>query len=151
LKNLFEPGRAEDVKARVAKLTAESERRWGKMTPAQAMAHCSKGLEMAVGDAKPPRMFVGRIFGGLIKRLALGDDKPIKKESPTVPSMVMHDVDCDLDAERTRLTVLIDRFVAAGPAGTSTHPHPFFGRLRGEEWAILMYKHLDNHLRQFGA
>mgnify|MGYP001794749648 CR=1 FL=1 len=29
--------------------------------------------------------------------------------------------------------------------------HAFFGRMPGQEWAILMYKHLDHHLRQFGA
>jgi hypothetical protein len=29
--------------------------------------------------------------------------------------------------------------------------HSFFGRLTPEEWATLMYKHLDHHLRQFGA
>jgi LPS sulfotransferase NodH len=46
---------------------------------------------------------------------------------------------------------MIDRFVAAGPKGCTTHPHSFFGRLTAEEWAILMYKHLDHHLRQFGV
>ena len=28
--------------------------------------------------------------------------------------------------------------------------HSFFGRLSGDEWGRLMYKHLDHHLRQFG-
>ena len=31
------------------------------------------------------------------------------------------------------------------------NPHSFFGRLTPEEWAVLMYKHVDHHLRQFGA
>jgi transposase InsO family protein len=46
---------------------------------------------------------------------------------------------------------VIDRFVAAGPKSCTTHPHSFFGPLTPEEWAILMYKHLDHHLRQFGV
>jgi len=25
------------------------------------------------------------------------------------------------------------------------------GRLKGEEWGRMMWKHLDHHLRQFGA
>jgi len=33
-------------------LTASSERRWGKMNPAQAMAHCAASLETAVGGAR---------------------------------------------------------------------------------------------------
>jgi hypothetical protein len=46
---------------------------------------------------------------------------------------------------------VIDRFVAAGPKGCTTHPHSFFGPLTPQEWAILMYKHVDHHLRQFGV
>jgi hypothetical protein len=57
----------------------------------------------------------------------------------------------DIEVERTRLSELIDRFVAGGPATCTTHPHSFFGRLTPEEWSMLMYKHLDHHLRQFGA
>ena len=57
----------------------------------------------------------------------------------------------DLDAERQRLCALIDRFCAAGHPGCTTNPHSFFGRMTPGEWAILMYKHLDHHLRQFGA
>ena len=57
----------------------------------------------------------------------------------------------DLGIEQKRLCGLIDRFVAAGPEGCTTHPHSFFGRLTPQEWAILMYKHVDHHLRQFGV
>ena len=30
-------------------------------------------------------------------------------------------------------------------------PHPFFGKLNRQEWARLIYKHLDHHLNQFGS
>jgi Protein of unknown function (DUF1569) len=30
-------------------------------------------------------------------------------------------------------------------------PHPFFGALTVAEWDGLQWKHLDHHLRQFGA
>jgi hypothetical protein len=59
--------------------------------------------------------------------------------------------ECDLCAEQKRLSGLVDRFATAGPAGCTRHPHSFFGRLTPEEWATLMYKHLDHHLRQFGV
>jgi LPS sulfotransferase NodH len=49
------------------------------------------------------------------------------------------------------LGALIERFAAAGLAGCTMHPHSFFGRLTPQEWAVLMYKHLDHHLRQFGV
>lgn len=59
--------------------------------------------------------------------------------------------DRDLDVERRRLLKLIDSFAAGGPSGCTRHPHSFFGPLTPQEWAVLMYKHLDHHLRQFGA
>ncbi|HEX8274832.1 MAG TPA: DUF1569 domain-containing protein [Longimicrobiaceae bacterium] len=150
MKNLYDPAVAEQIKERLARLTPDSERQWGTMSAAQMVAHCAAGLEPAVGDRKPPRIFIGRIIGGMLKRRVLGNEEPLRRNTPTEKAMMVAD-DRDLEAERTRLRGLIDRFVAAGPAGCTTHPHPFFGPLTPQEWAILMYKHLDHHLRQFGV
>ena len=97
-----------------------------------------------------PRKFVGRMIGRIIKPMALGNDAPMRRNTPTVESLVVTD-QRDIFLERERLSLLIDRFVNGGRAGCSKHPHPFFGTLTPDEWAILMYKHLDHHLRQFGA
>ncbi|HEU4454346.1 MAG TPA: DUF1569 domain-containing protein [Longimicrobium sp.] len=150
MKNLFEPEAAAEVKARLLHLRPEGERLWGTMNAAQAVAHCCGGLEMALGDTRPKRVLIGRIAGWIIKPLALGNDEPMRRNSPTVPEIVVAD-ERELEDERRRLIGLIDRFAAAGPAGCTTHPHSFFGRLTPREWAVLMYKHLDHHLRQFGA
>jgi hypothetical protein len=150
MKNLFEAARVEEVKERMAQLRPDSERLWGKMNPAQALAHCSRGIELAVGDRIPPRLLLGRIIGRMVKPMALGNDEPMRRNSPTVKDLVVQD-ERDLGTERERLCGLIDRFAAAGPEGCTTHPHSFFGRLTPEEWATLMYKHLDHHLRQFGV
>lgn len=150
MKNLFEPATAAEVKARLLSLGPESERQWGTMSAAQAVAHCAIGMEAAVGDVRPRRTLVGRIVGPVVKRLAIGNDQPIRRNTPTSPDLVVSDAR-ELDAERRRLLALIDRFAAAGPAGCTTHPHSFFGRLAPQEWAVLTYKHLDHHLRQFGA
>jgi hypothetical protein len=150
MKNLFEAARVEEVKERIARLRPDSQRQWGKMNAAQAVAHCSAGLELAVGDRIPPRLLLGRIIGRIVKPMALGNDEPMRRNSPTVKDLVVQD-ERDLETERERLRGLIDRFAAAGPEGCTTHPHSFFGRLTSEEWATLMYKHLDHHLRQFGV
>jgi Protein of unknown function (DUF1569) len=150
MKNLFEAARVEEVKERIARLRPDSERQWGKMNAAQAMAHCSGAMEWAVGDRIPQRLLLGRIIGRMVKPKVLGNDEPMRRNSPTVKDLVVHD-ERDLGTERERLRGLIDRFAAAGPKGCTKHPHSFFGRLTPEEWATLLYKHLDHHLRQFGV
>lgn len=150
MKSLFEPDTAAEVKARLLRLRPDSARLWGTMDAAQAVAHCSAGMEMALGDIRPRRLLVSWILGWIIKPLVLGNDAPMRRNSPTVPEIVVAD-ERALDDERRRLSGLIDRFAAAGPAGCTTHPHSFFGRLTPREWGLLTYKHLDHHLRQFGA
>jgi hypothetical protein len=150
MKNLFEAARVEEVKERMAQLRPDSEPLWGKMNAPQALAHCSAAVEWAVGDRIPPRMFLGRIMGRIVKPMVFRNDEPMRRNSPTAKDLVVQD-ERDLGTERERLRGLIDRFAAAGPHGCTTHPHSFFGRLTPEEWATLMYKHLDHHLRQFGV
>ncbi len=74
----------------------------------------------------------------------------MRRNSATEKSLIVSD-ERDFAAERQRLCESIDRFAAAGPAGCTKHPHFFFGPLTPEEWAALMYQHLDHHLRQFGV
>jgi Protein of unknown function (DUF1569) len=149
MKNLYQPATTAEIKQRIAQIRPDSARQWGKMNSAQALAHCARALEIAVGDTVAPRMFVGRIIGGLIKSKVVGDDEPLRRNSPTMPTLIIVE-DCDLQKEQARLTALIDRF-AAGPSGCTTSAHSFFGRMTPDEWSILMYKHLDHHLRQFGV
>jgi hypothetical protein len=120
------------------------------MAPAQALAHCSGGIQMALGDITPPRKLMGIAIGWAIQPMALRDDEPMRRNSPTVNELVIQD-GRNLTAEKERLIAFIDRFSTAGPNSCTAHPHSFFGRLTPQEWAILMYKHLDHHLRQFGA
>jgi hypothetical protein len=150
MKNLFEAGTAKEIKERIGRLCPTSQRQWGKMTAPQAMAHCSAVMEWAVGDRVEPRMFVGRIFGPIAKSQVLKDEKPMGRNAPTAKSLVVKD-DRDLGKECQRLSALVERFCAGGPQGCTRNPHTFFGSMTPEEWAALMYKHVDHHLRQFGV
>ena len=147
--NLYEAAAVKSIHERLSRLSPDSQRQWGKMSAGQTAAHCAVGLEMALGDKKPPRMFLGRLLGWLAKPSALGE-KPFAKNSPTSPEFIIPG-ERDLSRERERLRALIDRFAGAGPSGCTAHPHSFFGPLSPQEWSVLMYKHLDHHLRQFGV
>jgi hypothetical protein len=150
MKNLFEAASVEEVQARMAQLRPESERQWGTMHPAQALAHCAGAMEWALGDRIPARMWLGQIMGRLVKPMVFGNDDADAPEFADGEGS--GGAGCTGSGNgRARLHGLIDRFAAAGPAGCTTHPHSFFGRPTPEEWATLMYKHLDHHLRQFRA
>jgi hypothetical protein len=147
MKNLFETATVKEVNERIGKLRPDSERLWGTMNAAQALAHCSAAMEVAVGLKSPPRSLIGRLVGRFAKSSILSE-KPLRRNMPTDKSFVVGD-ERDFAAERQRLRGLIDRLAGGGPSGCTKHPHSFFGRLTPVEWAEMMYKHLDHHLRQF--
>ena len=150
MKNLFDAAVANQVKVRLGKLGPQTVRHWGKMTAAQMLAHCSGSMRWAVGEVVPEKgPLPVRLMGRMVKPMVFRNDAPLRKNSPTAGSLIVAD-DRDLGRERERLSGLIDKFVAGGAAGCTKNPHSFFGRMTPEEWAILMYKHLDHHLRQFG-
>lgn len=149
--NLYETSTTQAVKDRIWQLRPDSVRQWGKMGVAQTVTHCAVGMEIANGDRIPSKLALPvRILGKVIKPMALGNDTPMRRNSPTSPEFRVAD-GRDLRAEQERLCGLIDRFASAGPEGCTCHPHSFFGRLTPSEWSELMYKHLDHHLRQFGV
>ena len=153
MKNLFDPTLVRDTKQRIMRLYPESERQWGSMTLAQTLAHCTCAVHMAMGDIKPARApFPARVIGPLIKPLVFGDDKPLRRNSPSAPELFSAEpIHYDFEHERDQLISTIDDFAGRGAACCTQHPHPFFGPLKPEQWAIIMYKHVDHHLRQFGA
>jgi hypothetical protein len=123
------------------------------MAVAQTLAHCTAGIEMAIGAIQAKRApFPANLIGPLIKPLVLRDDKPIRRNSPSAPELFPADpTKCDFISERSRLISAIEGFASEGPMSCTRYPHPFFGRLHPQQWAILMYKHVDHHLRQFGV
>jgi Protein of unknown function (DUF1569) len=149
--SLFDAAVANQVKDRLGKLEPQSERLWGKMTVAQMLAHCATSMQWAVGEVVPEKgPLPARVMGRLVKPMVLRGDDVMRKHSPTIKSLIVAD-ERDFGKERERLSGLIDRFAAGGAAGCTRNPHSFFGKMTPEEWAILMYKHLDHHLRQFGV
>jgi uncharacterized protein DUF1569 len=153
VKDLFNPTLVEDTKQRIMRLHPETERQWGSMTVAQTLAHCTSGMQMAMGVINPRRApFPANVIGLLIKPLIFGGDKPMRRNSPSSPELFSADPSqCDFERERTQLVATIDSFANKGETCCSKHPHPLFGPLKPQQWAILMYQHLDHHLRQFGV
>ncbi|MEO8189573.1 MAG: DUF1569 domain-containing protein [Acidobacteriota bacterium] len=150
MQTLFDPAGRQPILDRLARLSPTAPRQWGKMDAGQMLAHCSKALSVAVGDETRKQALIGRILSPFVKASILGE-KPFSRNSPTDPTFVMTGSSKEFEQEKQRLTELIDRFAAAGPEQAGRQGHSFFGKLTGSEWGVLMHKHLDHHLRQFGA
>ena len=151
MKNLLDAAVANQVKIRLGQLQPQSERRWGKMTSSQMLAHCSLSMQWAVGEVVPEKgTLLARLMGRLVKPMVFRNEDPLQRNSPTAKSLNVAD-ERDFGNERERLSDLIDKFLAGGAQGCTKNPHSFFGKMTSEEWGILMYKHLDHHLRQFGV
>lgn len=148
MKNLFEAGTLEEVIRRIESLRADAPHQWGKMDVAQMIAHCSLTLEMACGDFAAKQTLLGRILGPRLRHM-LTNEKPMPRNSPTAKELRVGS--CDFDREHQRLLERVRQFHQGGESRCTKHPHPFFGPITPTEWGTGMYKHLDHHLRQFGA
>ena len=149
MQSLFDSPAKNEILRRLAALSPVAPRQWGKMSPPQMLAHCAAALEAGTGDNPRPQKLIGKVFAPFVRKGLLGD-KPFSKGSPTDPAFVVRE-DRDFEAERKRVTALVEKFCARGKDEAGREIHSFFGRMTGDEWGRLMYKHLDHHLRQFGG
>jgi hypothetical protein len=149
MKTIFDTDTLAPVLARIELLQPASPRQWGKMDAAQMLAHCCATVEMANGAKVPPRTFLGKILGPVFKS-SLFNEKPFPHNSPTDKTFIIADAK-DFSREQARLLELVKSFGEGGEAKCTTHTHAFFGDLTPREWGLLVYKHLDHHLRQFSV
>jgi hypothetical protein len=147
--SIFRREDCDAIVARIRSVTPASPRQWGKMQPGQMLAHCQVPIEVALGEKRLKRGLLGVLFGRLARKTLLRDE-PTKKGLPTDEAFRIRD-SRDVGVERERLLVLVERLSKGGPAALTPEPHPFFGPMTVAEWDALMWKHLDHHLRQFGA
>ncbi len=149
MRNLFEKATADEVKQRMAKLTPETQRLWGKMSAAQMLAHCSAGMEVSLGDVVLQQVWLGKLFGKRAKA-SMMSGKPLRRNMPTDKAYLVKG-ERNLNVEQKKLAGLINRFQAGGPEGCTKHSHSFFGPMTPDEWSELNYIHLNHHLQQFGV
>ncbi|MCB0720925.1 MAG: DUF1569 domain-containing protein [Ignavibacteriae bacterium] len=149
MKSLYNETDLNEIISRIENLPADAQRQWGKMNVGQMLAHCSEPFRQAFGEIKLKRTLPGILFGGFAKKMVTGN-KPFKQGLPTDKEFIFKD-DKDFDEEKKKLLDAVRRFGEGKGNNLTTDPHPFFGKMSIEEWDMLFYKHLDHHLRQFGA
>ncbi len=151
MKNLFEKETFDEIALRLNQINSNADRKWGKMTVAQMLAHAATPLEYALGDKKGKQSIMGMLFKPFAKNVFF-EEKPYKQNLPTAPEFKISEADQkQFDAEKTKLTDLLNRFHQTGKHVAGNHQHLFLGKITADEWARTMYKHLDHHFRQFGV
>jgi Protein of unknown function (DUF1569) len=149
MQNIFTQKDNQEILDRIEKLTANSQRLWGKMSVSQMLEHCQKPLEVATGSLELKRSFIGFLFGKIAKKVFLGN-KPLSKNMPTDKDFIIK-TDPDFKTQKSILVNYIIDFGKKGSSIISIKIHPFFGEMTQDEWGILTYRHLDHHLKQFGV
>jgi len=147
MKSVFHQADRLTLARRLDAITSDSTPRWGRMDSRQMLAHLSDGVRMALGEL-PVKSRGGRLrFPPL--RHAIIYWLPFPQGAPTAPELLIRRAE-DWDAERASLKHLLERLGAL--EGARDWPeHPAFGRLGSRDWGALIHKHVDHHLRQFGA
>lgn len=152
--SLFDEQPAQAIIMRIETLAVDSPRGWGKMSVEEMLSHCSLSLGMALGSVTLPRSLMGRVGGRLALWLAVRDEKPFWKNTPTDPGLLKPAVTgsvASVESAKGKLSAEVGEFQALGAQGMPTDPHPFFGKVTPAQWDRLTMKHLDHHLRQFGV
>lgn len=150
MKNIFTKEVTNEVIARINNLTSESQPKWGKMSVAQMLAHCSVTYEMVYTDKHPkPNAFTKFILKLFVKKIVVSE-KPYAKNGRTAPQFLISDKRV-FTTEKQRLIDFINQTQELGATHFDGKASHSFGKLTSQEWNNSFYKHLDHHLTQFGV
>jgi hypothetical protein len=147
MKTVWQATTRAELIERAARVRRDSPALWGKMTAADMLAHVTDSLKMALGDL--PVASRSRILRFPPLRHAIIHWLPFPKGAPTAPELRARTAD-DWNGELAQIGALLARFAAKTPNDRWVE-HAAFGAISGTDWGVLVYRHLDHHLRQFGA
>lgn len=144
---LHDPAVRDSIRARLAALQPTAPRQWGKMTVDQMLWHCNCGLENSLDRYEVARINLP-LPKPILKFIVLR--MPWRKGNTPTAAEFLATSTHDFEAERARAIRLVDEF-AARPIDGAWKDNPFLGPMSGRDWSALHAKHLDHHLKQFGA
>jgi hypothetical protein len=150
MKTLANPDHRSEILNRLAAIGPDTPRRWGTLTSPEMICHLADAFRIALGERESDEL--GSIFLRTIgKVVAIYLPFPWPHNVPTRP-------ESDPKVEGTRPTefaadveALRDLCHRFGDRSGGWSLHPAFGALNDAAWHRWGYRHMDHHLRQFGA
>ncbi len=150
MKGIFDNLVQEELIIRINSLSEVSEAQWGKMNVFQMVSHNTYWNNWVLGKDHHSykQAFIGKIFGKTALRKMIKDEQPFDKNIPTSSQFKVKEMNGDLEAEKLKWVLLTKAYEEYE---NPDFIHDFFGKMTKEQIGILVYKHSDHHLRQFGV
>lgn len=146
--SMFDDERRTAMVTRLRSLMPEKERRWGRMTAPQMVAHLSDQMRHCLGEGTPkPRAGVLRWPPVRFAAIYL---LPWPKGKIKGPPEAFLTPPTSWAADVAELEALLQRFAASDP-NSAWPDHALFGHMTGRRWGVFVHKHFDHHFRQFGV
>ncbi|HXG54455.1 MAG TPA: DUF1569 domain-containing protein [Vicinamibacterales bacterium] len=136
-----------DLRGRLERLTPETPARWGKMDAPQMVCHLTDALRMVSGQLRVAPKNLPIRFTPL-KQLIIYC-MPFPRSAPTAPELRARQP-TEWQGEIAMLRIELEALITRGAAGPFV-PHPAFGALTPRTMGVLVYRHMDHHLTQFGV
>ncbi len=148
MRSLWNPNAADEMLARLDRLTPDSKAVWGRFSCTDMVAHLNESMRMALGDIVPASKRIPIRFFPL-KQLIIYV-VPFPKGAPTAPELIARSGRAVWADEVKTFGELMARLAAR--SGDANWPsHPAFGSMNRRSWGVLGYKHLSHHFTQFGV
>ena len=150
MKTIFDKSTRDELIRRIDTLTKDNSAQWGKMNVYQMLKHCRLWDEWIAGKKKNKQVFAGRLFGKMALKNVLKDEKPLGRNTPTIPELRLNRLgeNGDVESEKAKWIVTIEGYAHFS---NPDFVHTFFGKMTREQIGYLAYKHADHHLRQFNS
>jgi hypothetical protein len=147
MKSIWQDETRRELSDRVGAVAWDRRAEWGKFSAPKMVCHLADSLKMAMGDLKVVRKRLPIRYPPLKQFIIYV--APFPKSAPTAPELLVR-------APRewaNDIADVQDLLARAGSARTTEAwpEHPAFGKLSKRAWGVLIYRHMDHHLRQFGA
>lgn len=150
MKTIFDKDHREELIARISALDESNTALWGKMNLYQMLRHNTywNGWILGEGGHTYKQEFLGKIFGKMALRSMIKDEKPMDRNIPTSAQFRVKAIAGGIGSEKAKWVSLLAEYPKFN---NPAFIHDFFGKMTKEQIGILVYKHTDHHLRQFGG
>jgi hypothetical protein len=150
MNTLAESSIREALRERLARLTPEAQRLWGRMTAHQMVCHLNDAFDAVTGErlVSPSITILSSTF---VRWIALHTPLPWPKGVETRPEIDQVNGGGTPPSEWAVDTGKLGTWIESFLDRARFNVHPMFGPLSAREWGIWGFRHLDHHFRQFGV